>query len=158
MVPTGETDLQAGPGLLVAFHYRLLDAEGDMLDVTVEPLRAILGAGRLVAGLEQSLHGRRAGERYVVELAPALAYGEYDADAVRAIPRAAFPEDAVLGVGAQHEAAADDGTSLPFWVAEVDGDTVVADFNHPFAGMDVAFDVLVLEVRRPTLGELGELR
>jgi FKBP-type peptidyl-prolyl cis-trans isomerase SlyD len=144
--------------MFVAFHYRMRDGDGHELDATTRPLRTILGAHLVVPGLEQALLGRRAGDRFQVDLTAAEGFGERDAAAVRSMPRDAFPPESEVVVGAEFRARGDDGRELPFWVAECDGDAIVVDFNHPLAGLAMGFDVEVVEVRRPTLREVTELR
>lgn len=153
-----DTAVPATAGMLVAFHYRLSDEDGDELDITTVPLRTILGSHRIVPGLEQALFGRSVDERFRLDLPPSLAYGERDEADVRQMPRAALPADAVLARGVELQALGDDGSRLQAWVVEADDETVVIDFNHPFAGMPVTFEVAIVEVRRPTLAEIAELR
>ena len=59
-----------------------------------------------------------------------------------------------LKVGMELEAESDEGVRI-ITVVSIDGDEVTVDGNHPLAGMDLTFDVKVVEVREATSEELA---
>ena len=59
-----------------------------------------------------------------------------------------------LAVGSQLRATTDDGEQTVI-VIDVQDDEITVDGNHPLAGIDLKFDVEVLEVRDATEEELA---
>lgn len=123
------------------------DEQGEVLETNFEgePLVYLEGAGQLMAGLEQALAGRRAGERFEPTLPPELAYGERDPRAVHRVLRSQFPPGTILEVGHQFGARGPEGEPVPVWIEAVEGDTVVVDFNHPRAGKTLQFELELVE-------------
>jgi FKBP-type peptidyl-prolyl cis-trans isomerase SlyD len=56
-------------------------------------------------------------------------------------------------VGHQYTARGPEGEQVPFVVKEIRPEVVVVDLNHPLAGRDLHFDVVVREVREATAEE-----
>ena len=60
-----------------------------------------------------------------------------------------------INVGAQYHAADPDGNNITITVVEVTDDNVVIDGNHPLAGMNLNFDVTVVDIRDASEEELS---
>ncbi len=84
------------------------------------------------------------------------AYGPYDEKALEEVPRAQFPKDLALEVGAVYNIQTPAGP-MPLTVKSVSDTVVVLDFNHPLAGKDLTFDVQIMKVREATKDELAEV-
>jgi FKBP-type peptidyl-prolyl cis-trans isomerase SlyD len=140
---------------VVALVYTLTDVEGKVLDRAEEaqPILYLHGYGNLVPGLEQALEGRAAGDTFDVELPPEEAWGLRLDGAEQVVPRDAFPDDVPLEAGLEL-AMEDDGDVVPIWIKSVEGERVVIDLNHPFAGLAVRFSGRILSVRAATEVEL----
>lgn len=143
-------------GKVVSLAYTLRDEDGDVLDSSAEdgPLHYLHGAENIVPGLEKELDGRKVGDKLRVVVAAEDGYGEFDEEGVQEVSRAMF-EDVELEVGLQFVTEDEDGDPMPFWVAEIDGDSVTIDFNHPLAGQTLDFEVEILAVRPATADEVG---
>jgi FKBP-type peptidyl-prolyl cis-trans isomerase SlyD len=139
---------------VVTIDYTLTDPHGEVLDSSTpdEPLTYIHGSGSIIPGLENALAGKSAGDAIQVTIPPADGYGDRDEDLVQAVPRERFP-DGSIEVGMRFHAEGEDGTRVVTVVA-VDAQKVTVDANHPLAGMTLAFDVKILEVRDATADEL----
>jgi len=74
----------------------------------------------------------------------------------RDIPLSNFPEGTELKPGQGFTASGPYGP-VSFTVVKVEGDNVVADFNHALAGKTLNFEVTVEEVRDPTAEELAAI-
>ena len=79
------------------------------------------------------------------------AYGEEDEEAYVEVPKSAFIVDgeldeSVLEVGEVVPMQTEDGDEVIGVVAEVRLNSVVVDFNHPFAGLELHFVGEVLRV------------
>lgn len=141
---------------VVAIHYTLTLDSGDEVDSSrgAEPLVYLHGHGNIVPGLESQLATHRVGDRLMVTVAAADGYGARADDAVQRVPRSSFPKGADLEPGMQFGVQDEGGNVRPVWIAEVDGDAVVLDLNHPLAGENLHFEVEVVSIRGATPEEL----
>jgi FKBP-type peptidyl-prolyl cis-trans isomerase SlyD len=149
--------MQISSGHVVSFHYTLRAKSGAVLDSSVgkPPLSYLHGHQPLnIAGLEEGLSGRSAGDEVDLELPPSQTFGEHDPQKVQAIPREAFPATATLQQGARYTTTTPDGKELSFTIMELQPETIVVDFNHPLAGQVTVLSVKVEEVRHATPEEI----
>jgi FKBP-type peptidyl-prolyl cis-trans isomerase SlyD len=147
--------MQIADQRVVTIDYTLTDERGEVLDSSngEEPLTYIHGTGNIVPGLETALMGKSAGDSVKITIPAAEGYGERDEELVQDVPRDRFPgED--IEVGMRFHAQGSEGSQVVTVVA-VDDSKVTVDGNHPLAGMNLAFDVKVLEVREATAEELA---
>lgn len=115
-----------------------------------EPLEYLHGGGRLLPALEHALEDRVPGERFVVTLSPAQAYGERDHALQQRVPAWHLEGLGRVEAGMCLRACSEDGRHMEnVFIAEVDeaGGSVLIDTNHPLAGMTLEFEVTVLDVR-----------
>jgi len=144
-------------GKVVAIHYTLKDAEGNVLDTSQgqEPLVYLHGGQNIVVGLEKGLEGKAIGWKGDVEVSPEDGYGALSGNPPQPVPRETFPEDMELAPGMQFLVQAPDGNMMPIWINEVTADVVHIDLDHPLAGATLYFtDLEIVTVREPTPGEL----
>ena len=90
-----------------------------------------------------------------VQVEPADAYGEVQAELVQVVDRAAFQGVESVDVGMTFEAQDPNGASRRIVVTAVEGDQVTVDANHPLAGRQLNFDVQVVGVREATPEEIA---
>jgi FKBP-type peptidyl-prolyl cis-trans isomerase SlyD len=142
---------------VVTIHYHLTNADGEVLDSSrgSEPLTYLHGAGNIVPGLERALMSLDVGATTTVQLAPIEAYGEYNADMVQHVPQEALAEIEDLEIGMQLQAQDPNGQTFVVYVTEIRDDVVVVDANHPLAGVDLTFDIEIVDVRDATTEELS---
>ncbi len=143
-----------------------------------QPFVYIHGYNNIITGLERALENREVGEKFTVTLAYADAYGPFRNDLIIEVPKEElkdvgelwigmelemfrekdladfqvpeYPED-IIGNNGQDEEG--DGPEL-YTIKEIREQTVVLDGNHPYAGMDLIFEVTVLSVEEPSFTEL----
>jgi len=129
----------------ITFHYTLRDAAGRLLNTSRggPPIRFVEGDGTIVDGLAAALADLSAGARTTVTVPAALGYGERDESLVRRVPRRLVPVDD-LKAGDQFQTGPDRHAPIVTIVA-IEGDEVVLDANHPLAGVDLHFEVEVLD-------------
>ncbi len=134
----------------VEIHFTLSLADGTVVDATEEnePLRLRIGDGSLIDGLEQTLYGMKAGERQCVSIDPRDGFGFPDETNLHEMPRSEFADEIELQPGLIIGFSTPAGDEAPGTIREVQGDTVLVDFNHPLAGHEIIFDVEVLSVTR----------
>ena len=143
---------------VVKMHYTGTLEDGSKFDSSEgrEPLEFIYGNGMIIPGLEEGLAGLEVGAKKVIGQIPAeKAYGQRQDEAMQEMPKSQLPEDiqGQIAVGMQLAAQGPQGM-IPVTVAEIKGENVVMDFNHPLAGKSLTFDVEIVEVREATKEEL----
>ncbi len=140
---------------VVSIDYTLRNDAGDILDQSSPeaPLSYLHGHNNVISGLEHALLGKAKADRLEASIAPAEAYGEYDAALVQAVPRAMFQGVDDIDVGMQFQTQMDGGVQV-VTVKEVNDDTVTIDGNHALAGQTLHFDVTVKGVREASQEEL----
>jgi methionine--tRNA ligase beta chain len=133
--------------------------EGEVIESTLgrDALVVHLGRGTIAPGIERALVGMGAGEEKSVEISPEDGYGPVLSENIHRRRRGDFPAGVELKPGMRFAAKLKDGSGrAEFSVREVDGDEVVIDFNHPFAGRQLRVWMLVRSVRLPTAAEATE--
>ena len=143
---------------IITFHYTLRDASGNMLDMSIngEPITYMEGAGQIIDGLEEHLRGLAVGTKSVVTVPAAKAYGERDPALLHTVKRAHLPVDGEVKIGDRFRTSPDP-TAPVVTVADIKGDEVILDANHPYAGADLTFHVEVLAMREATAEEIEQL-
>jgi FKBP-type peptidyl-prolyl cis-trans isomerase SlyD len=140
---------------VVTLHYTLTDDEGTVLDKSEDGSFLYLhGASNIIPGLENALTGKTSGEELKVTVTPEEGYGERDDARKEDVPREMFPEDNEIEVGSQFHAEGPEGQMITVTVIGVTDETVTIDGNHPLAGVQLNFDVKVIEVRDASAEEL----
>lgn len=147
--------MEATKEKVVSIDYTLTDDKGNVLDSSSGrgPLAYLHGAGNIIPGLESALEGKSPGDSLSVKVSPAEGYGEHDAALVQDVPRSQFPPNVELERGTQFQAQTPQGPRI-VTVVNVEDDSVTVDANHPLAGMELNFDVSVVEVRDAQAEEL----
>ena len=140
---------------VATINYTLKDKEGEVIDETNDGSFAYLhGARNIIPGLENALEGKEAGHKASVVIEPEDAYGERSLEQIQRVPIDMFPDDAEIKEGMQFEAASPDGAPVIVTVTAIDGGEVVVDGNHPLAGIQLHFDIELVEVRDASEEEL----
>lgn len=141
---------------VVVMHYAVSDSEDTLIDSSYDhqPLSIIQGTGYLIPGLEKALIGHTTGDKFEVEVNAEEAYGQREDGFVQTVPKALFEGIEELEVGTQLRASTDEGEQTVI-VVDVADDEITVDGNHPLAGLDLKFDVEILEVRDATEEELS---
>jgi FKBP-type peptidyl-prolyl cis-trans isomerase SlyD len=140
-----------GPEAWVEVSYSVSDADGQLVQEEGEH-GFVFGRGQLLLGLERALEGCAPGDRRTVELSEERAYGPRDESAVVEVEPAEFPAD--VAPGDRFEVENEAGAVLVLRVLDVGPSAVVVDMNHPLAGQQVRFDILVRAVRPATDSEI----
>ncbi|WP_110688060.1 peptidylprolyl isomerase [Salinicola aestuarinus] len=148
--------MQIAQNSVVAFHYKLTNDSGEVLDSSEgrDPLTYLHGSGNIIPGLEKELEGCNSGDKLQVAVEPTEGYGEVQPALVQEVPRDAFQGVDEVQPGMQFQAQTQEGP-LMVTVTKVEGDTVTVDGNHPLAGEKLNFDVEITEVREATEEEVS---
>lgn len=147
--------MQIGDQKVVTLHYTLTDNEGAVIDKSDDGSFAYLhGASNIIPGLENALAGKAAGDELTVAVAPEDAYGVRDESMLQQVPKNMFEDAGQIAVGTQFHAQGPNGEMLVVTVMEVHEEHVMVDGNHPLAGVDLNFDVKIIDVRDASVEEV----
>ncbi len=130
----------------VTYVLRENDAAGEELEVCPadDPFGFTVGQVEVLEAFEKALHGKQEGDAFEFSLAMEEAYGPEDEEAYVEVPKSAFLVDgeldeSVFEVGEVVPMETEDGDELLGIVCDVLLNSVVVDFNHPFAGLNLHF-------------------
>ena len=141
---------------VVSFHYQLSEVGGATLEETdrTEPAIYLHGHNNILPAMEKSFIGKEAGDRFRIELSPAEAYGQHQPDRQQRVPiKHLVQAKQKLRVGQIVQVNTEKG---PFdaRIIKLGKFNVDLDSNHPLAGISLAFDIEVVEVRQATEEEI----
>ena len=155
---------------VVSATYELYIADENGKEEKVEqatqeaPLVWCHGEGMMLPAFEAAMNGKQVGDSFDFVLKPQDAYGEYYPEGVQELPKkmffngdGEFDEERVF-VGAVVPMNTVDGQVVKALVCEVNDNTVTIDLNHPYAGEDLHFKGVILDIRDVTEGELKAIR
>ena len=110
------------------------------------PLEFVIGQGSLIPKFEAAVVGLEPGQSVQVVIAADDAYGQRAEEMVAVLERSEIPADMNPEPGQQLEVVLQDGSPLPVVVTEVTDTTITLDANHPLAGLDLTFDIRLVEI------------
>ena len=124
---------QVAKDTVVGIDYRLTVADGTEVDTTADrgPMEYLHGHENIISGLER----------------------EHDPERVMQVNREQLGFEAE--VGAVVSARLPDGREQHLLIAEIEGDSVTLDGNHPLAGQTLRFEVSIASIREATEGEIA---
>jgi FKBP-type peptidyl-prolyl cis-trans isomerase SlyD len=143
-------------GLAVTVRLQVYDADNELVIESDGPITYLQGGGEIFPRLEGLLEGKHVGDTVSAYLEPADHFGDYDAELVYLEDRKLLPPD--IEVGSQIERSDDDDPDAEpvlVTVTDIQGETVVLDGNHPFAGSALRFEVEVLAIEEPEVDADG---
>jgi len=121
---------------------------------SAEPLEFIMGKGQVIPGLEKGLCGMAQDESADLVIPAADAYGDYNEEAVQTLPIEQF-EGVELKDGLTLYGQSEDGQTTQVTVKSFTDKDVNIDFNHPMAGKDLMFSVVIKSARAATEDEIS---
>jgi FKBP-type peptidyl-prolyl cis-trans isomerase SlyD len=137
---------------VAAIHYTLTDNDGTVLDSSAgrDPLYYIHGMGNLIPGMEEGLEGKVKGDKFQIKVSPEKGYGVKNDSLLQQVPRSAFGDQPVE-VGMQFQT----NRGAVVTVTHVGLENITVDANHPLAGVELNFNVEVMEIRNATEEEIA---
>lgn len=152
-----------GDNKVVSLTYILKEANEDgpvIQEVTEDrPFVYLIGQGGLLPAFLTNIQGLKKGEEFDFVLQKEDAYGLPSEDRVLELDKKIFEiegkvDEEMLKVGEMIPMEDQQGNPLNGIVSEVKENSVIMDFNHPLAGMDLHFQGKVIDVRDATEEEL----
>jgi peptidylprolyl isomerase len=113
---------QVQSGDTVSIHYTGTLADGSAFDSSDgrDPLEFVVGSGQIIPGLDKAIPGMEVGDKKVVEIPCAEAYGESNPENRQSIPREQIPADIPLEMGLTLQMQSPDGQHvMPVTVVEL---------------------------------------
>ncbi len=123
--------------------------DGTVFDSTEnhgQPLEFEAGAGMLLAAFEENVIGMGEGEEKKITLSPGEAYGDYNPELVRDLPKNCFPQDQKIEAGMVFLMKLQNGKQYPVRIVEVEDEKIKVDLNPPLAGKTLIFEIKVLQI------------
>ncbi len=141
---------------VVSLNYTLKNSEGELIDSTEgkEPLVYLHGVGGMIPGLETGLEGQEAGANFKVIVSPNDGFGARNEDLIHIVPKSGFQGDEEMQIGMQVQLQTEQGMTIAT-ITEIEGEDVTLDMNHPLSGVELHFDVNILELRSATDEEIA---
>ncbi|MDX1694383.1 MAG: FKBP-type peptidyl-prolyl cis-trans isomerase [Ketobacteraceae bacterium] len=135
-------------GSRVRLNFVLRFSDGVFVDSNegLEPVEVVVGDGILLDAVEQALLGKTKSERIRVTIEPEQGYGYADPSLIVETPLSDIPE-ASRHPGAAMTAYDEEGEQKVVMVTEINGDTAKVDFNHPYAGRTLCYDIDIVDVK-----------
>ncbi|MCH2209092.1 MAG: FKBP-type peptidyl-prolyl cis-trans isomerase [Lentisphaerales bacterium] len=139
---------------VVGIEYVIADTEGNVLDSSQkEIMHFVHGSGTLPAAVEEKLIGQKVDDMVKIELSTAEAYGEYDSSLVFEVGPEVFEEGLEIFEGMMFQRQTESGLQFAR-VTKINGNKMTADANHPLAGKDLLWHVVVVGIRPATYQEI----
>jgi len=147
--------MQIANETVATIDYTLTNDNGDTLDQSKDGQFCYLhGANNIIPGLEEALLGKSAGDTITVAVDPEDGYGHRDESMLQTVKREMFGTDQEVEVGMQFHAESPQGETLAITVTQVEDDDITIDGNHPLAGINLNFNVTVVDIRVATQEEI----
>jgi peptidylprolyl isomerase len=139
---------QAKTGDTVKVHYTGSFDDGGVFDTSAErePLQFTIGGGQVIAGFDRAVIDMQPGDKKTVNIPAEEAYGARSEELVAEIGRDRLPEGIELEIGQQLQLGLADGEQAVVMIVDVSETTVTLDANHPMAGMDLNFELELVEI------------
>lgn len=133
---------------VVTLDYTLTDNADQIIDQSKDGTFAYLhGAHNIIPGLEKALLDKKVGDSLKVSISPEEGYGLRDDSMIQEVSIDMFETADQVQVGQQFHAQGPEGHDIVITVTKVENDSVTIDGNHPLAGVQLNFDVTVVDIR-----------
>ncbi len=135
-------------GSQVALNFNLKFDDGVQVDSNdgLEPVEFVQGDGILLDVIEAALIGKKAGDSFSVTVSPEQGYGYADPSQIIEIPISDVPEEARMAGGVM-TAIDESGEQHVVMVVEVLDKIAKVDFNHPYSGRTLCYDITIISVK-----------
>ncbi|WP_415062421.1 FKBP-type peptidyl-prolyl cis-trans isomerase [Bdellovibrio sp.] len=140
---------------VLAFNYVLKGPDGNILDASEkgQPLPFLEGAGQIIPKLEEEIKDLKEGDKKIVKLAAADAYGEMKENMFMDVPKEELAHLPQLEIGSHLRLELGQGAHI-VRVSKITDTHVTLDGNHPLAGQDLEFSIEMVLIRDATTEEV----
>lgn len=140
---------------VLAFNYVLKGTDGAVLDASEpnQPLAFLEGVGHILPKLEEQILNMQEGDKKIVKLEAADAYGIHDPKMTMDVPKSELAHLDGLQIGSFLQLQLAQGVQV-VKVAKMTDDMVTLDGNHPLADQALEFNIEMVLVREATADEI----
>jgi len=111
-----------------------------------KPLEFEVGAKQVIKGFEDAVMGMKKDEEKNISLKPEEAYGDYNKELIKKVPRDGLPKDQEPKPGMMLMMSLTNGQQVPAKIKEVSENDITIDLNHPLAGKVLNFKLKIAEI------------
>ena len=135
-------------GDTVKVHFTGSLDDGTVFDSSLEsaPLEFTLGDTLLIPGFQDIIRGMNPGDTKKETLSPDEAYGPRHKELIIQVNRQHLPQGLEPQIGQHLQLARTDGDPVSVLITEINEDAVTLDANHPLAGLNLIFEVELLDI------------
>lgn len=133
----------------VSLEYTGLLEDGTVFDSSEKhgvPLKFVLGRSRILPKFEAAVMGMKVGEKKTFTLKPVDAYGEYDPELMRLIPRKRLPAKPEPVPGMTLGVDLVGGQKAQAIITKVSEEGILIDLNPPLAGKTLTFKINIVSI------------
>lgn len=141
---------------VISMFYELKDANTKEFlesNFNAKEISFLTNRGHIIEALEKEVCKMSIGEEKIISIKAADGAGEYDQNALQEIDKEQFA-GIELQEGMELFGESEDGSTSRVVVKSIGDKTVMVDFNHPYAGRDLEFNVKVTDMRDATEDEI----
>lgn len=135
-------------GDTVKVHYTGILEDGTVATTTFdrEPLQFTIGKRQVISVFEEAVVGMNVGESITTTVQMEKAFGPHNKELVKVLDRSKLPADIKLEVGKKLKIKGMGGQTIVVRVTEVSEQGITLDANHPLAGRDLTFNILLVDI------------
>ena len=139
---------QVKEGDTIRIHYVGKFEDGTVFDSSEggASLEIKLGKGDFIKGLEEGVIGMEAGEKKTIFMTAEEGYGPRLQEKVFEFHKDRAPQDFNPEIGQQYQLFRADGMPIMVTVLEKTDTGYLMDCNHPLAGKNLIFEVVLVEI------------
>ena len=109
------------------------------------PVPIAVGAGHVLRGLDEALEGLEIGKKYEIEIPPEKGFGKRDPRLIKVFTLGQFRRQGIIPFPGMPIEIESEGRKLKGRILTVSGGRVRVDFNHPYAGKHLVYEVEIIE-------------
>ena len=146
---TAKKETTVNQGCMVKVEYTGTFDDGTVFDSSTghgAPFEFRIGAGQVLPAFEKAMVGMKIGEEKAIKLSVSEAYGEYDPQSVRKVPKSQLPPGQEPKPGMILMVELPNGMQIPTKIVGVTNEFVSIDLNHPLAGKALNFKIKILAI------------
>ena len=139
----------------VALTYTITDDTDEILERIDVPITYIQGRdSSVIKKIEDALEGRQVGDEISVEISPEDGFGLHQSELTYTDDIENVPSE-FHKIGAEVDFQNDQNEVKKFRVTKIEDGKLTVDGNHPFAGKNIIYNIIIREVRDATVEELA---
>ncbi|CAM3625000.1 FKBP-type peptidyl-prolyl cis-trans isomerase [Arcobacter aquimarinus] len=131
---------------VISMQYEL-KVNGNLIESNLDgdSIEFVFGSGDIVPGLEARIIDMNEGESKDIKVPAIEAYGNYDENLSEIVPIEEF-KGIDLQIGMILEGENENGELFKATVSDVTKENVTVDYNHPLAGNDLDFKIVINKI------------